>query len=327
MEEQAKSAKPVKQRKAQLLIWQIRLIRYAVHKIRQHRAKQGNESPVDRAVRQTAVATIFIALFTAALWWVGLKQYQEVIASSDAVDRMNRIYRDQNAQLARQASETDNLAQRTKTLADGMNDEADNTRRVADQTAKEAEAALETAKVAQQELEASERPWLSAELSSMEGLTFDENGAEITYFVDTRNVGHSPAISINVYTKLINGMSIGGKDLADRQGICDPWPKAAEWGEAVFPGQERLNGITSTIPAGELKKSQMFLGPAKGHLNLYLVGCVSYLGTLSDEPYKTTFAYSLINGPPGSKAQFNWGEPVPGDKIRVLRLPIGNTAK
>jgi hypothetical protein len=135
--------------------------------MRRSKAHKKPESAMDKAARRTAIATVFIAVFTAALVWVSWKQYQEVIDSSDAVDRMNRIYREQAAQLGRQAGDTHDLAiqaknqaDRTKNVADRMKDQADQTRIVANQAIVQANAAKNAAQTAQESLSVSERAYL-----------------------------------------------------------------------------------------------------------------------------------------------------------------------
>jgi len=89
------------------------------------RARRASERPETKAARWTAIATAVIAAFTIALAFVGWLQYREVVNSSESLDRMNRIYRGQAAQLNRQAIETKGLSEQTAILASRMKDQAD----------------------------------------------------------------------------------------------------------------------------------------------------------------------------------------------------------
>jgi hypothetical protein len=138
-------------------------------------AKRAGEQPERKAARNTTRATIVIALFTVALAVVGWLQYQEVQDSNTSIDRMNRIYRDQAAQLGRQAGETHDLAiaagkqadaskaisDRTKDVADRMKDQADQTRIIANQAVIQANAAKSAADTAKDALHVSERAYLT----------------------------------------------------------------------------------------------------------------------------------------------------------------------
>ncbi|MGH9585737.1 MAG: hypothetical protein ACRD3F_02210 [Acidobacteriaceae bacterium] len=70
----AKSATPAKPRRPR---GRSRLITYVIGKYKEHKAKRESENPTDKAARRTAVATIWIGIFTATLAGVAYLQYQD----------------------------------------------------------------------------------------------------------------------------------------------------------------------------------------------------------------------------------------------------------
>lgn len=123
------------------------------------------ESAVDRAARRTAMATVWIAIFTVVLAAVGYLQYREIrdsgVESGGQMDRMIHEYRSQVAQMNRQAVETHDLA-----ISAGK--QADRTKQLADQAVRQtaaaqvaANAAKDAAQTAKDALHISERAYLS----------------------------------------------------------------------------------------------------------------------------------------------------------------------
>jgi hypothetical protein len=94
--------------------WRIGLIEYVKRKTKERKAKSKEEQPTDKAARRTTLATIWIAVFTSVLAGVGYFQWSEMKASGNQTDQLICLYRDQLAQLFRQASDTHELAEQAK---------------------------------------------------------------------------------------------------------------------------------------------------------------------------------------------------------------------
>jgi hypothetical protein len=124
---------------------------YVVRKFKENKARKQQEQPQDRYSRRTAHSTIAMAGFTGILIvvnWIQLREIQNSGAeSSGQTNQMLNEYRQQVAQLKRQAEDTHNLAvatgtqaDRTKDLADRMKDQSDQTKIIANQAVVQANA-------------------------------------------------------------------------------------------------------------------------------------------------------------------------------------------
>jgi hypothetical protein len=159
--------------------WWIWFINKEIRFSNKPRPHKEPESPIDKAVRRTAFATILIAIFTVVLAGVGYLQYIEIrdsgVESSGQMNQMIHEYRSQVGQLKRQAGDTHDLAaqaknqaDRTKDMADRMKDQADRTKVIATQAVVQANAAKSAADTAVQTLHISERAYIVAGQPAMD---------------------------------------------------------------------------------------------------------------------------------------------------------------
>ncbi len=306
---------------------------YWLHKTHKTKTNQEQESPNDRAARSTANATWIIAGFTAVLVSIAWYQYQEVENSTDLMSRMNRIYRQQAAQLSRQAGETHDLAiaagkqaDRTKDLADQMKDQANRTKTIADQAIIQAGAAKQLAQTSvdtlhntQKAFHDEQRAWIGIETATP--VSF-EKGATVEYgptfslsvAFTLRNYGHSAAQHVRIFPKL---------EVIDASnthtGICNDSTGGKVYvGDVIFPEQKRDYSWGISIPLADMESAVKRQNPAMGrNLILSLRGCVEYIDDPNEvNPHHTPFSYFVMRV--GSERYFTPDlQSVPGGDITL----------
>ncbi len=306
-------------------------ISYIKRKMYERAAKKKEETPSDKSARVTATATKWMAVFTLLLFLVTggtliiLKnQLQEMRGSGTQTDKIinaANLIEDHQKQMmtdnkqalednrnALNASLKENRTELSKVL--GQNREAlklsgEQSKAALDATIKAAgeQSALMNAQLVavQKQTEVSERPWLSVEVTSENGMQF-VNGeqAVVALKLTIKNVGKSIAKQVQADAKLFPtsaGMPFALDAATHQRELCDH-PTIAPLGTFdVFPTDhpvERvldISAIPPTIAAAQL----VIAGTSpRRFVGFYVVGCVSYRYSFGTEFHQTRFAYHLI---------------------------------
>src|SRR5271166_6628935 len=238
--------------------------------------------------------TAGIVLLTLGLVIVGILQWRvmsgqlgEMKSASGQTDKLIEKTR----VLAENAGKQ---ADRTKDLADWMKDQADRTRTIAEQAVIQAraantsaDAAIKTAQIGQQQLDTSQRPWITEVTQIATPIEFNVNGMRITFLFTLDNIGHSPAENVWVDAKLINTI-VNTPSVAEHQRLCNG-PTSGTLGETLFPGKPFSWAWSWTIPWNEIQGTiaPNLLGPL-------LYGCIEYNYGLSTTRHSTPFRYAVF---------------------------------
>ena len=254
-------------------------------------------SAFEKATLRWTRTTAGIGLVTAAficLQWCEMRSgsgdtHSLAVAAGKQADRMQDF-------VNRMQSQVD----RTKDLADRMKDQADRTRTIAEQAVIQAraantsaDAAINTAQIGQQQLDASQRPWITEVAQIGTPIEFNVNGVSITFLFTLDNIGHSPAEKVWVEAKLINTIASGMPSIEEHQRVCGGptgvTPKNFTLGEILFPSKPFSWGWTWTIPWSEIQgqRAPNLLGPL-------LYGCIEYNYGLSSKRHSTPFRYVVV---------------------------------
>jgi hypothetical protein len=169
------------------------------------------------------------------------------------------------------------------------------------------------------------RPWLDAEIVAVGPIVFDSSGgALVTVSVKVTNVGHSPAVGINVVPDSLNGPSNGGYDQMQEKDCAqfknDPNPEG--WGPALFTGKDFTRSYGVPVPKSEVDKTGTIFNPS-------IIGSVCYMLGPKGEHHQTNFFYTFIRQvtPDGRTLPLTRGRNVPAGQISFQRLyEIGNGA-
>jgi hypothetical protein len=140
-------------------------------------------------------------------------------------------------------------------------------------------------KVMEQQLELSQRPWVSADVSMAQPLAFDQRGGVTGVVVRLRNVGHSVALYVSVWTAL----KVGAPDPSEQIKLCaipkSPVNANSDYGYVLFPDQQ----IDERQPviAEPTAINQALQGPIPGMVTLYLLVCVDYRSSFDTNHHQT----------------------------------------
>jgi hypothetical protein len=217
-----------------------------------------------------------------------------------------KVMQGQLDQMTGGSKQTDRLICETHTLADNAGKQAAN---ASDQVKKLGDLVAATNKqvvavngqmsIMQQQLEASDRPWISVDASASSPLTYDSSGIRVTFAFVPKNIGRSPAQNIWIEPALTIG-SMGDDYRSAQKHICD---KIATRGRVVgfpgyilFPGdhytQEESLGMSDADIDSHWSKFELSRGPIDV-VPLILVGCVDYTFEASPRHHQTSFAFDV----------------------------------
>ena len=266
-------------------VWSISEIKRKLH---ERTAKHENETAPDKAARRTADATVWIAIFTVVLAIVSGITLFEVWQGGADTAKLAQAAVDQAGAAKLQEQRMETISETGKAqaisaidLAERMKDQADQTKVIADQAVAQAQTASRAAKTAEQQLEASERPWLKINIDfspEEKSIAFDEvGGFTIRMLINTQNIGRSPAIKVRALAELTPAETSNVRFDGRQQKMCDSVHNASFSaayvgpGNTIFPGdmlpipQYRLS-LSSTKIALELENpsNNIFILPEKG---------------------------------------------------------------
>jgi len=178
--------------------------------------------------------------------------------------------------------------------------------------------------VAKQQLELSQRPWVTV-IPEVAMLTFGELGVVIELKLALKNIGHSPATHVlaAVNTMLMGNMDKAGTDIENaRKNICGNGPGTVATkesakllarlqymppneaaGQTIFPGDESFLTLTTATGRNAVQEyiysaneELQKLGPGYGQVATIfpaVIGCVDYDFDLGRTHHQTDFAYEI----------------------------------
>jgi hypothetical protein len=196
-----------------------------------------------------------------------------------------------------------------------------------------AEAAKVTAETGRKELELSERPWVSVDVSIAKPLVFDPQGGTISLRWVLKNVGHSPAAGTAVVAKLRfwNPPTI---DLdKEQKALCGPIHDLPDlpgvsrtMGDTLFPTDQETKTRQLSFDTKDVELGIVRTKNAKPVIIPAIVGCVDYQFEFAPGHHQTGFIRIVAVPNPSFPKSFQGIEPykpVPGD-IALFPYFLGN---
>lgn len=209
-----------------------------------------------------------------------------------------------------------------------------------------AKAADASAKTAQQQLEMSERPWMSAEFFINQPIEFQPNGdigAQVHAII--KNIGHSVATDV----RLILGADPEGKGLwfteipKAQKEMCEVWrnvkfPSDTGSFTTLFPGEAYTENESFVVTRKQIDKVQVQDRSSGKNVitGIALFGCVEYKFAFAPGYHQTGFSYELIkpsvplrhprkfNEPVGGSLFWKIGENIPASQLIIRRSLFGS---
>jgi len=174
----------------------------------------------------------------------------------------------------------------------------------------------------QKQLELSERPWVSADVSIEPPLVFNQNGNGASMWVDVllKNVGHSVARYVTVWPALkVDSVLKMEKDETE---LCNipksPTNANSTSGYLLFPNEsvnDRQPVIVSPKEITEALKGQI-----KGRVEPFLIVCVDYKSVFEPSHHQTMRLRTIIFGEPGGVA-YGAFDPLHGSYPNIAIIP------
>ncbi len=148
------------------------------------------------------------------------------------------------------------------------------------------------------QLELAERPWMSADVSIISPLEFDENGANITLRFQFKNGGHSPAVRTQFGVEFF---SIVGNPQAEREKLCQQvggqsaLASNAPLLDTFFPGDQLPQDIQISLTRQGMQTTAKEMG---GFIYPEIIACIAYRPTFADAQYHTGLIFDLLRYDP-----------------------------
>lgn len=201
---------------------------------------------------------------------------------------------------------------------------------------KATEATKRALAISQQQLEATERPWLKIDFIP-EPVTFQQGGMQFSMHAHITNIGHSVATGIIIPIKMFLASDANGmfkEPLIQQKELCDVIanrPVSSRQDEteiAVFP-----NGEDSSLLLGSgFSKKELEDAPnanpnfKEKHILPIIVGCVDYQYGASTHHHQTRFIYGLQRFDPATPPNvftIEVGKDVPSPNVGLIRYAFG----
>lgn len=150
----------------------------------------------------------------------------------------------------------------------------------------QAQAALNATRTQQAQLQLSERPWISVDVKAIPPLFFDQGGGHMEVNVALKNVGHSAAQFVGVWTSL----EVGEPDLKAESKLCgmikSPANSKSDYGHLIFPDQA-MNEQQPVIADPKAIQEYLKHSPYGDDIALCLLVCVDYKSTFDSVHHQT----------------------------------------
>jgi hypothetical protein len=198
----------------------------------------------------------------------------------------------------------------------------------------QAAAALSEANTAQQNLEASERPWIEVIATPITPLTFDKAGGHITLKVQLINHGKSPAVNVFAENDKFSGDPFWTLDYQKKCAQIREKkapPPGLGIGVTVFPNTPHIDKAVYQLNEADIlateKKMSAVTGSPWTTIEPQIFGC--YVYSFGDRFYSTDFRYEMFVPAPDNPKVMRTIKPegtVPLSKLVFRTSLVGNNA-
>jgi hypothetical protein len=143
---------------------------------------------------------------------------------------------------------------------------------------------------------ASQRPWVSAELSINGPFTFNEEGAQISIGVTLKNHGHSPAANVRDFVVLDLGTS--EKSIQ----ICEARRARflTNFTTTIFPEETIAHSRIASVDQNDLKTATA----RRNIIAPFIMACVDYLSQIDNTKHQTRITIDLVRAPTKENPHF-----------------------
>ena len=278
---------------------------------------------------------------------IAQRQAASLAAMAESNRRQIGVAESQGTALQRQTESLASQAESVRVQADASRSEAESMRAVADANRVMSEAASASARAAErlaetaaQQLQATDRPWVNVALSAVDELSFRFDDfrmqmvAITTLTLRIHNTGRSVASAVRFSVRpwiRSPGTPIEPGDLekAAKERCATDQP-TNEASATLFPDETTSMSERSVTPIVPVEtSSQTFAATGERQIvEMFAVGCVTYLFSNSSEFHRTWFTYRLerrtqLSGAPVERRSFDVTRPVPAGGVLMSRWPYG----
>lgn len=179
---------------------------------------------------------------------------------------------------------------------------ADSARKQAEAANVSAKAASESNKLNRELFEASQRPWIKADVTIAAPITFETDGMHLALKFDLRNTGHTPAMYAWPEWRIYSSRLLSPSALIKKQSeLCSELirPNGQNTpGLTIFPGEEKSITIITTLPQSDIAADMapfQDVKIAREHpaISPVVLGCVDYQLPSRQEHHQTGFAFEI----------------------------------
>jgi hypothetical protein len=202
-------------------------------------------------------------------------------------------------------------------------------------SARATKAAADAVGVSERQIEASERPWVSDDISLTSALKFDADGGRVSVKYVMENTGKTPANNVGVEAKIVpfSTMAIDEIERVTKAIRERAVRKHSLVGHTLFPGKTFTVTTSTPIERTEMvaEAERMGFPGAANAITPAIVGCAVYRSPFSERYHQTGFIIHLYRRDPAApNAGFTIstaaGTELTLDKIRVDRSFISGYA-
>jgi hypothetical protein len=136
---------------------------------------------------------------------------------------------------------------------------------------------------------ATQRPWVSAELSINGPFTFNEEGAQISIGVTLKNHGHSPAANVRDFVILDLGAGEKGSEICEAQ----RGRFLTNFTRTIFPDETIAHSRIASVNKDDLKAATA----RRDIIAPFITTCVDYLSQLDNTKHQTRITIDLVRNP------------------------------
>lgn len=154
-----------------------------------------------------------------------------------------------------------------------------------------AEAATNAASTARDALVATNRPWVSFDMRAVSPLTFDKDGAHLSFDVTFKNTGGSTAISTGFKVEMWRDITptIPNGVVRERERLCKEAAQLSVLSKALFVGDPRTDTWLIGYPPEGVSTSVK----QSGDFSALIIACIEYRSPVSDRFFETASVISL----------------------------------
>ena len=190
--------------------------------------------------------------------------------------------------------------------------------------------AVRQTELTQKELELTHRPWIAVDIAPISPLVFDQRGCVMHFNVTMKNVGHSVAKNVSLWTDLaISGIH---DPMKVRDELCNimkrPENENSDYGWLLFPNQQAIEQRPAIkSPADVQKAVEMRLFQGLNAIGLHLVGCVDYPSAFDPKRHhQTRFVYLVGYVDPAKGFAMGAFDPAVKAHYNIILTPTGHGA-